>query len=171
MAEQRGIPLRLPPVEPRSRLAWEATEFAREHGKAEAMNHALFAAFFETGWDIGQQEVLWTIGESVGLDRNRLREALETGRYTRRVLDDEEQAERYGLSGATGATHSSGGPRDKFSEHFGPQRCATLRSGSICREEGFRRHCPRISEFETVKSPVQKRRRRRGRAWLSWPMK
>src|SRR5947209_8145197 len=36
MAAQRGIPLRLPPVQPRSRLAWEATEFAREHGKAEA---------------------------------------------------------------------------------------------------------------------------------------
>jgi predicted DsbA family dithiol-disulfide isomerase len=48
----------MPPVQPRSRLAWEATEFAREHGKAEAMSHALFVAFFEHGRDIGQQEVL-----------------------------------------------------------------------------------------------------------------
>jgi predicted DsbA family dithiol-disulfide isomerase len=40
MAEQRGMVLRLPPVQPRSRKAFEAAEFAREVGRFDPMNRA-----------------------------------------------------------------------------------------------------------------------------------
>ena len=97
MASSLGMKLRLPPVQPRSRRALEAAEFAREQGVYDAMHHALFRAFFEDGRDIGDVEVLLDVGESVGLDRASLRDALEEGRYTAKVVADEELARRLGV--------------------------------------------------------------------------
>jgi predicted DsbA family dithiol-disulfide isomerase len=99
MAERRGMTLRLPPVQPRSRKALEAAEFAREAGRFEAMNRALFRAFFEEGRDLGATEVLLDVGGSVGLDREELRTALEQGRFTDAVLRDERLAQAIGISG------------------------------------------------------------------------
>ncbi len=99
MAEHRGMTLRLPPVQPRSRLAHEAAEFAREQGRHAAMNHALFRAFFEEGRDIGDKEVLLEIGAEVGLDRDELNHALETHRHWEHVLSDQGLAHELGLSG------------------------------------------------------------------------
>jgi predicted DsbA family dithiol-disulfide isomerase len=99
MAEDRGLALKLPPVQPRSRKAHEAAEFAREAGLLDAMNRALFKAFFEDGRDLADPEVLVDIGRSVGLDENGLREALASGRHQERVLDDEHLARQIGISG------------------------------------------------------------------------
>src|SRR4028119_1671701 len=49
MAEQRGMVLRLPPVQPRSRKAFEAAEFAREVGRFDPMNRASLQAFLAAG--------------------------------------------------------------------------------------------------------------------------
>jgi predicted DsbA family dithiol-disulfide isomerase len=62
MARERGMVLKLPPVQPRSCKADEATVFAAEHGRADAMLEALFRAFFEQGRDIGDIAVLREIG-------------------------------------------------------------------------------------------------------------
>lgn len=97
MAALLGMTLRLPPVQPRSRRALEAAEFARERGSHDAMHTAIFEAFFEKGQDIGEIEVLVHIGASVGLDPEELRAALEEGRYTGKVLADEELAGRLGV--------------------------------------------------------------------------
>lgn len=94
MARSLGMTLRLPPVQPRSRKALEAAEFARERGKFDEMHTALFKAFFEDGRDIGDVETLLEVGESVGLGRAELRAALEEGRYTEKVVADEELARR-----------------------------------------------------------------------------
>ena len=99
MAERRGMTLRLPPVQPRSRRALEAAEFAREHGRFDAMHHALFRAFFEDGRDLGDTAVLLEVGASVGLDTEALRRALEEGRYTAWVVEDERLARELGISG------------------------------------------------------------------------
>jgi predicted DsbA family dithiol-disulfide isomerase len=99
MAAARGMALRLPPVQPRSRKAFEAVEHAREHGRFDAMHRALFRAFFEDGKDIGNLDVLVDIGVAVGLDAQPLRDALEHGIHTRRVLDDEDTAQALGIRG------------------------------------------------------------------------
>jgi predicted DsbA family dithiol-disulfide isomerase len=99
MAEQRGMRLKLPPVQPRSRLALEAAAFADSHGRFAAMHEALFRGFFEQGRDIGDIEVLCAIGQESGLDADALREALREGRHTAGVLDDEHLAQRLGVSG------------------------------------------------------------------------
>lgn len=99
MAQQRGMTLRLPPVQPRSRKAMEAAEFAREAGCFERMNTALFQAFFEQGQDLASIDVLLQIGRSVGLDAIALKQALDQGLFAERVLQDQRDAQGLGISG------------------------------------------------------------------------
>ncbi len=100
MARERGLDMMtLPPVQPRSRKAHQAAEFAREAGLLDAMNHALFKAFFEDGRNLADLEVLIEIGRAVGLDEDGLRTALESGRHEERVLEDEKLARQIGISG------------------------------------------------------------------------
>lgn len=99
MAERRGMTLRLPSLQPRSRKALEAAEYARDHGRYDAMHHALFRAFFEEGQDIGSLDVLVEVGAAVGVDGDGLREALESDVYLERVLSDERRAQELGISG------------------------------------------------------------------------
>ena len=98
MAESLGMKLRLPPVQPRSRKALEAAEFAREKGLYDEMHNALFRAFFEDGRDIGDVEVIVDVAAPVGLDPNELRRALSEDRYTEKVLADEELSRKLGVS-------------------------------------------------------------------------
>lgn len=98
MAQSRNMVLRLPPVQPRSRKAFEAVAFAREQGLFDLMHHALFKAFFEDGKDIGSIPVLAAIGQGVGLDGDALQAALEEGRYTQEVVQQEEVAKSYGVN-------------------------------------------------------------------------
>jgi predicted DsbA family dithiol-disulfide isomerase len=63
------------------------------------MHAALFRAFFEDGRDIGEVEVLEDVAASVGLDRERLQAALDAGRHTAKVLEDQRLAAELGLGG------------------------------------------------------------------------
>src|SRR3569832_2404616 len=49
MADQRGMVLKLPPLQPRSRKALEAAAHARDEGRFDAMHVGIFRAFFEHG--------------------------------------------------------------------------------------------------------------------------
>jgi predicted DsbA family dithiol-disulfide isomerase len=92
LAVERGVRLRRPTLQPRSRRAQEAAEFARESGRFDAMHCALFEAYFGRGEDIGSLEVLVRVGRRAGLPEKALRAALKDGRCTVRVLDDEREA-------------------------------------------------------------------------------
>lgn len=108
MAAERGMTLRLPPVQPRSRKALEAAEFARAAGRFDGMHQALFEAFFEQGRDIGETETLLDIAAAVGLDAPSLRDDLATGRRAATVLEDQDLARRIGVSGVPGALVTAG---------------------------------------------------------------
>ena len=99
MARERGMTLRLPPVQPRSRLAHEAAAFARANGKAAELIHAIFQAFFENGEDIGDVSVLVAHAGRLGLDEAGLRRALTEGSHREEVLADEKLAQKLGVSG------------------------------------------------------------------------
>ncbi len=99
MAAERGMTLKLPPVQPRSRLALEAAEAARERGQYGPMHRALFRAFFEEGRDLGDPAVLRAIAGEAGLDGAEVAAELQAGRWTGRVLADQELARRLGVSG------------------------------------------------------------------------
>lgn len=98
MARQRGMTLRLPPVQPRSRSALELAELARERGRFDEAHRALFKAFFEEGQDLDNIAVLVKIGTAVGLDGAEVRAALEQGIYRACVIDDERQAAALGIT-------------------------------------------------------------------------
>ncbi|NVJ09366.1 DsbA family oxidoreductase [Myxococcus sp. AM001] len=110
MAEQRGLTMQPPPVQPRSRLALEAAEFAKDTGSFTPFHEALFRAFFEDGRDIGDLGVLGDLAEDVGLDRESMTRALEASRYTARVLADEEEAHRLGIRGVPAMRLAGKGP-------------------------------------------------------------
>lgn len=99
MAEERGMKVKLPPVQPYSRAAHEAAAFAANQGCFDAMHEALFRAFFEEGRDIGRNEVLGEIADSIGLDAHQLTSALEEKRFTGAVEEDQRLALQLGVSG------------------------------------------------------------------------
>lgn len=99
LAESLGMTMRLPPVQPRSRLAHEAAHWARTRGKFEAMNAEIFRAFFERGENIGEPSVLISLASRLDLEIDGLRHALETREFETNVLADERKAELIGLSG------------------------------------------------------------------------
>ncbi|WP_028240512.1 DsbA family oxidoreductase [Stutzerimonas azotifigens] len=98
LADLRRMILRLPPLQPRSRMAFELAAFARDHGRFQAVHEALFAAFFEDGRDIGEESVLLDLGREQGLDPQALAEAIDTGRYLEEVFSDRQTAEQLNIS-------------------------------------------------------------------------
>jgi predicted DsbA family dithiol-disulfide isomerase len=99
MAQRLGMQIKLPPVQPRSRKAFEAVAFARDAGHFDAMHLALFRGFFEQGRDIGDSAELLSLATQSGLDGDALQAALDDGRYTQQVLQDERRAQALGITG------------------------------------------------------------------------
>ena len=92
-----GMPLKRPPLQPRSRLAHEAAKWAAGQGSFAAYNIALFQAFFEHGRDIGDVTILQELAETLQLDGNSLRLSLQQGDFTAMVLADQEEAGEIGV--------------------------------------------------------------------------
>jgi predicted DsbA family dithiol-disulfide isomerase len=81
VAESVGLEMHTRDVIINSRRALAAAEFAREHGRFEAMHHALFKAHWEGTGKLEDVDDLVRIGEGIGLDGAQLRRALEDDRY------------------------------------------------------------------------------------------
>lgn len=99
LAAQLGMPMKLPPVQPRSRLAHEAAKWAATVGRFDDFNVAVFRAFFERGEDIGDREVLAQLAANLGLDADALRRACDARAFEARVIADEREARELGISG------------------------------------------------------------------------
>jgi predicted DsbA family dithiol-disulfide isomerase len=99
LAEKLGMTMKLPPLQPRSRLAHEASQWARTEGRFDDYHTALFRAFFERGEDIGDPGVLVSLAAGLGLPSESLRQALDSREFAKSVLDDEEEAGALGLTG------------------------------------------------------------------------
>jgi predicted DsbA family dithiol-disulfide isomerase len=87
MAEKLGVYMRLPTVSPYpyTNLAFQGLEFAKDQGKSDEYNDAVFGAFFQQSRNIGRVDVLSDITKEVGLDSEQFRGALERGAYRDRV--------------------------------------------------------------------------------------
>jgi 2-hydroxychromene-2-carboxylate isomerase len=68
LSQKMGFNMKLPPVQPRSRMAHEAAHWARAAGCFNDYNLAIFRAFFEKGEDLGKHR-----GRVFILDRKQLR--------------------------------------------------------------------------------------------------
>ena len=83
LAAQLGVEIKLPTVSPQpyTNLAFQGLQYARERGKGDDYNNAVFRAFFQQSRDIGNLDVLAEIAKEVGLDGQEFRSALQNGTY------------------------------------------------------------------------------------------
>jgi predicted DsbA family dithiol-disulfide isomerase len=129
MAAERGMKLKLPPVQPRSRRAFELAEFARGKDRFDEAHRELFKAFFEEGENIDDLNVLQEIAASVGLDPEEARTALEAGTHRKRVMDQEQRAAAFGIRAVpTILVSAAGVPSEISAVISGAEPYAVVRS-------------------------------------------
>jgi predicted DsbA family dithiol-disulfide isomerase len=99
MARDAGLPIVDRDWISNSRIALEASEYAREAGMFDAFHRHVFHAYFAEGRDIGRLNEIKAIGAEAGLDPDELEQAITSGRYAERVNEDLTLAARIGLTG------------------------------------------------------------------------
>ena len=80
-------------------LAQESVYFANSQGLSLKLARALYDAFFLQGLDISNEEVVMQIASQIGIDIQRLKNALENGELTKHVMADEQEFNTYGFQG------------------------------------------------------------------------
>ena len=99
MAKEAGLVMNRPSIVPSTRLALEATEYAKQHGVGEAFHMAAYDAYWREGVDLGKVENLRPIGESVGLDWSDLSTHLDQRTHRESVEQQYEEARGVGVTG------------------------------------------------------------------------
>jgi predicted DsbA family dithiol-disulfide isomerase len=82
-----------------TRLAHEATEYAREHGKGNEFHKVVFRKVYAEGQDPGQWEVLRSAAEEVGLNAEEMQREVEHEKYRATVADRVRWAYQIGVTG------------------------------------------------------------------------
>jgi predicted DsbA family dithiol-disulfide isomerase len=98
MAPEQYPRIRIPEKRQYSFLAFEALEFAYDHGRDFAYKTALYELMWTEGADIGDPETLMTAATRAGLDADQLKMALEEHFYAERALDAIKQAREIGIT-------------------------------------------------------------------------
>lgn len=73
--------------------------FAKEAGKQQAAEEALFRAYFTDGKNVDDYGVLLELGQQIGLNVAALKVALEEGKFKEAVADDIREAQELGVRG------------------------------------------------------------------------
>lgn len=79
--------------------AHELLHLAKAEGRQLDMVERLFAAYFEEGRHVGRVDDLADLAEEIGLDRDAVVQALDSGTHLAAVRADQEQAVAYGIRG------------------------------------------------------------------------
>lgn len=79
---------------PSTKIALEATEFARDNNLFDKFYDRVFKAYFTGGQDIGNMAVVLELASEIGLDREVLRHALENNSYAGRIKENRELARK-----------------------------------------------------------------------------
>ena len=82
-----------------SRLALEASEYARDMGKYESFHKTLLRTYFTEAHDIGNIDVIRSIATACGLDADDLVNVLKDGRYRSRLTEARKAGEKIDLNG------------------------------------------------------------------------
>jgi predicted DsbA family dithiol-disulfide isomerase len=82
-----------------TRLAHEATEYAREHGRGNEFHKIVFRKVYAEGQDISQWDVLRSAAAEAGLDADEMQRDVDGGKYTANVAEQVQWAYQIGVSG------------------------------------------------------------------------
>ena len=99
LMDEEGLPYERRSHTYNSRLAQELGTWADTQPGGEAIHDALYRAYFVEGRNIGDVDVLVEIAESVGLDADAAREAIEARSFKAAVDADWLKSQQYGFSG------------------------------------------------------------------------
>jgi predicted DsbA family dithiol-disulfide isomerase len=99
MAEQNGMKFVSTKRIYNTRLAHEATEYARLHGKLNEFHKVIFRKVYVDGQDPSQWDVLRSVAEEVGLDGVDMQQVVESGTYTAEVANQVQWAYQIGVTG------------------------------------------------------------------------
>ena len=94
-----GLVMRRPSWGPDTKLAHEATVYAKEQGRDNEFHHAAAKGYWEQGIDLGDLAVLREVAQQSGLNWDQLGPLLESGHYRQRVLDEYAAAKEKGVGG------------------------------------------------------------------------
>ena len=97
MAPEQYPRIRFPERRQYSFRAFEALEFACDHGLDFAYKTAVYDLMWTEGCDIGEPETLIAAAKRVGLDGDDLKIALDERLYAERALEAVKQAHRIGI--------------------------------------------------------------------------
>jgi predicted DsbA family dithiol-disulfide isomerase len=76
-------------------LALLASEYAKEKGKFHEFHDKLFYTYFTQGKNIGDVELLKSIAESIGLNKDEMVKKLEDGSYENNLAEAKKSATQY----------------------------------------------------------------------------
>jgi predicted DsbA family dithiol-disulfide isomerase len=82
-----------------TRLAHEATEYARVHGKGNEFHKVVFHKVYAEGQDPSQWDVLRSATEDVGLDSEEMQREVKNEKYMATVVDQVRWAYQIGVTG------------------------------------------------------------------------
>lgn len=99
MATMHGMEFNSPDRIYNTRIAHEATEYAREHGKGNEFHHVVFRKVYAEALDISQWDVLRSAAEEVGLDADDMQTVVDGGKHTAEVAEQVQQAQQIGVTG------------------------------------------------------------------------
>lgn len=98
MGSLHGIEFANVDLLPNSRLAHEASLYAKECNKFDKFHDGIFNAYFSQGRNIGDIEVLLDIGRTAGLDISSLRDVLQAHKYLSQVKLMKKEASGLGIT-------------------------------------------------------------------------
>ena len=99
MAQSYGMEFKSVPRIYNTRLAHEATEYAREQGKGNEFHKVLFRKVYAEGEDPSQWDVLRSAAEEVGLNADEMQRDVENEKYMAKVVDQVRWAYQIGVTG------------------------------------------------------------------------
>ena len=93
-----GLVMRRPHWSPNPLRVHEATLYAKEKGKDRQFHHLAAGAYWESGADLNDLDVLKGIAEAAGLDWGDLGPRIESGQYRDVVVDESDAAKEKGVA-------------------------------------------------------------------------
>jgi predicted DsbA family dithiol-disulfide isomerase len=99
LAEMHGMEFKSTERIYNTRLAHEATEYAREHKKGNEFHRVVFRKVYAEGQDPSKWEVLRSAAEEVALDADDMQSIVESGKYTEEVAAQVQYAQEIGVRG------------------------------------------------------------------------
>ena len=99
MAKMNGMEFKSPDRIYNTRIAHEATEYARERNKELEFHRVVFRKVYAEGLDISKWDILRSAAVEVGLDADDMQSVVDSGKYTAEVTAQVRQAQEIGVTG------------------------------------------------------------------------